>query len=143
MLVEGTFFHELKNEPSNQVFKELSELDDVYQVHGFNEIWGPSPVSNSIYSSQNQLYVEVCENYVVATGVGRSLEDFISAAFDILDLNWWERVEIDSKSFRPTDFLSSVGDPTKAESNLSWKSSTTFEHLIQQMIEAEVKNSHD
>lgn len=113
---------------------ELSKLS-LGRIDGIRD-WGWAPdfvrAMHAINTSHS------LENYVVATGVGKSLQDFVLLTFEILGLDWENYVEIEQENFRLSDIRRSVGDPTKAERNLGWRSSTPFESLILQLIEAEL-----
>ncbi|MBK9530150.1 MAG: GDP-mannose 4,6-dehydratase [Acidobacteria bacterium] len=49
-------------------------------------------------------------------------------------------VEIDPNYYRPTEVDLLIGDSTKAETVLGWKSQTKFHELVKIMIEADVEN---
>ena len=63
-------------------------------------------------------------DYVVATGVGATVKDFVAAAFSHAGLEWEKYVEIDKKYERPTEVDALIGDPSKAERELGWKAKT-------------------
>ncbi|NQV79164.1 MAG: GDP-mannose 4,6-dehydratase, partial [Alphaproteobacteria bacterium] len=44
-------------------------------------------------------------------------------------------VEIDSRYFRPTEVDFLLGDASKARKSLGWVASTSFESLVQEMVE--------
>jgi GDPmannose 4,6-dehydratase len=46
-------------------------------------------------------------------------------------------VRVDSRYFRPTEVETLLGDPSKAKAKLGWVPTTTFEELVQQMVEAD------
>ena len=57
-------------------------------------------------------------DYVVATGVGATVKDFVQVAFEHAGLDWKEFVEIDKKYERPTEVDALIGDASKAYSAL-------------------------
>lgn len=75
------------------------------------------------------------DDFVIATGVMRSIEDFLDAAFGRLDLDWHDFVEIDPYYFRPTEVHQLCGDPSKARDLLGWEPATSFEELVRIMVE--------
>jgi GDPmannose 4,6-dehydratase len=77
-------------------------------------------------------------DFVLATGEAHSVEDFVSAAFDVVGLGWSDYVIIDSDLFRPAEVEVLVGNPGRAHSKLGWIASTTFEDLVRIMVEAEL-----
>ena len=54
------------------------------------------------------------EHFVIATGQTSKVSDFLDAAFSILDLEWQDHVQIDSRCFRPAEVDALQGDSSKA-----------------------------
>ena len=78
-------------------------------------------------------------DYVVATGVGATVKDFVAAAFSHAGLEWEKYVEIDKKYERPTEVDALIGDPSKAERELGWKAKTHWNELAKIMVDADLK----
>jgi len=78
-------------------------------------------------------------DYVVATGVGATVKDFVEAAFSHAGLEWEKYVEIDKKYERPTEVDALIGDPSKAERELGWKAKTHWKELAELMVDADLK----
>jgi GDPmannose 4,6-dehydratase len=78
-------------------------------------------------------------DYVVATGIGTTVRDFVSEAFNFAGLEWQKYVEVDSRYTRPTEVDALIGDPSKAESELKWKAKVKWKELAHLMVEAELK----
>lgn len=78
------------------------------------------------------------EDYVVATGIGSTVRDFANAAFMRAGLNWQDHIEVDQKYIRPTEVDALVGDPSKAERDLSWKAKTHWKELAELMVDADL-----
>lgn len=74
-------------------------------------------------------------DYVVATGVGATVKDFVRIAFSHADLDWEKHVKEDEKYLRPTEVNALVGDASKAERELGWKASTTWVDLAKLMVD--------
>jgi GDPmannose 4,6-dehydratase len=79
------------------------------------------------------------DDYVVATGVTRSVRDFIAAAFDMAGLQWEKYVVVDEAYLRPSDVHELRGDATKAIQRLGWEPKTTFEQLVHEMLENDMQ----
>ncbi len=77
-------------------------------------------------------------DYVVATGIGATVKDFVEAAFSHVGLNWQDHVLIDQKYIRPTEVDALIGDPTKASKALGWKAKTHWKELAQLMVDADL-----
>jgi len=78
-------------------------------------------------------------DYVVATGVGATVRDFVEVAFSHAGLDWKEHVEIDKKYQRPTEVDALIGDPTKAKKDLGWSAETKWNDLAKLMVDADLK----
>ncbi|MCX7703378.1 MAG: GDP-mannose 4,6-dehydratase [Planctomycetota bacterium] len=77
--------------------------------------------------------------FVIATGVAHSVRDFCKAAFECVDLNWENYVEVDSSLIRPADVNHLVGDSSKARKLLKWKPEVSFEQLIEMMVASDIE----
>jgi GDPmannose 4,6-dehydratase len=76
-------------------------------------------------------------DYVIATNETHTIREFLEVAFEYLDLNWQDHVEIDPRYFRPTEVDLLLGDYSKAKDLLGWEPKTTFSQLAQLMVEAD------
>ena len=79
-------------------------------------------------------------DYVVATGVGASVKDFVKAAFEHVDLDWQKYTEVDHKYIRPTEVDALIGDPSKIQSELHWRARTHWKELAELMVDADMNN---
>jgi GDPmannose 4,6-dehydratase len=77
-------------------------------------------------------------DYVVATGVGATVRDFVQASFSRVGLDWEKHVEVDQRYMRPTEVDALIGDPSKIQSELSWKAKTHWKELAELMVDADV-----
>jgi GDPmannose 4,6-dehydratase len=78
-------------------------------------------------------------DYVVATGVGASVKDFVRESFSHVNLDWEKYVEIDPNYNRPTEVDALIGDPTKATRDLGWSAKTHWKELSKIMVDADIK----
>lgn len=81
------------------------------------------------------------DDYVIATGETHTLEEFVSAIFVALGLNWHDHVVSDPLLLRPTEIMISRADPSKAERQLGWKANRKMYDVACLMVEAEQKIS--
>ena len=79
------------------------------------------------------------DDFVIATGKTHSIKDFLDIAFDVIGLNWHDYVGIDQKYYRPTEVDALQGDYSKAKEKLGWEPVITFEELVVEMVEAELR----
>ena len=80
-------------------------------------------------------------DYVVATGVGATVKDFVQAAFEHVGLNYKDHVEVDKRYERPTEVDALIGDPSKAEKVLRWKAKTHWKELAKLMVDADLEKA--
>ncbi len=96
------------------------------------------------------------DDYVLATGESHSVREFVERAFAVAGYNIvWEGegenekgrdartggvlVEVDPRYFRPTEVNVLCGDASKARRKLGWTHRTSFDELVQEMTEAELR----
>jgi GDPmannose 4,6-dehydratase len=77
-------------------------------------------------------------DFVIGTGVSHSVRDFVDAAFACVDLSADEHVRIDPELARPADIEEVVADPSRAKQELGWEARTTFDELVELMVQADV-----
>ncbi len=80
------------------------------------------------------------DDFVIASGILHSVEQFTEGVFRHLGISDWRRY-VSSKEFdlRPTDVIATVGNSSKARKDLGWKSSTSFDELITLLVDAELR----
>jgi GDPmannose 4,6-dehydratase len=79
------------------------------------------------------------DDYVVATGKTHSVRRFCELAFGAVGLNYRDYVVQDERFKRPAEVDLLIGDSSKAHEVLGWQPETTFEELVQLMVEADLK----
>ncbi|MBA3543888.1 MAG: GDP-mannose 4,6-dehydratase [Chthoniobacterales bacterium] len=78
------------------------------------------------------------DDYIVATGETHSVQDFVEAAFAVVDLPAEKFVKRDPSFERPSEPAKLVGSSEKIQRTLGWKPRTTFARLVREMVEAEL-----
>ncbi len=79
------------------------------------------------------------EDYVIATGELHSVQDLVAIAFAHVGLSWQDYVVTDPAFVRPPEPYVLVGDPSKARLNLDWTPRTSFQGMIETMVDADLK----
>ncbi len=79
------------------------------------------------------------EDYVIATGVDRTIGDFCRAAFAHVDLDWEEFVVVDKAFFRPAEVNILLGDSSKAKEKMGWEPEVSFEQMVQMMVDRDLE----
>jgi GDPmannose 4,6-dehydratase len=99
--------------------------------------WAPDYVDALVRMSAT----EQSEDYVVATGVPHTVEDFVAAAFAAAGVEDWRRyVVVDPRFFRPVDGVALVGDPSRIGRELGWTPTVPFEQVVARMVEADLRD---
>ena len=83
------------------------------------------------------------DDFVIATGQMYTVSDFAEKVFNKLNLNYRDYVEKDERLFRPNEVDDLLGDARKAHEILGWSSQTTFDELIEDMLESDLKLVRD
>jgi GDPmannose 4,6-dehydratase len=95
------------------------------------------------------------QDYVIATGEQHSVRDFVQLCAKLLDMDLtWQGTGIDEKAidkqgntvvavdpryFRPTEVETLLGDPSRAKRELGWTPRTSFDELVREMVESDLK----
>jgi GDPmannose 4,6-dehydratase len=112
----------------NHVF--LGNLDAVRD-------WGYAP--EYVEGMWRMLQVDQPDDFVLATGIGYTIKDFLDAAFGHVDLDWRDHVRFDERYLRPTEVDALIGDRGKAERTLGWKPTIDGVQLARIMVDADIK----
>jgi GDPmannose 4,6-dehydratase len=103
---------------------------------------------------------DVPEDFVIATGVAHSVRDFCARAFARagMELAWRGagleeegfdratgvvRVRLDDRYLRPTEVELLLGDAGKAKEKLGWVPTTSFDELVDVMVDADLALAAD
>jgi GDPmannose 4,6-dehydratase len=103
------------------------------------------------------LQQEKPDDYVLATGQSHSVREFIDLAFGEVGrrIDWQgegadevgidarsgkDLVRVDPRYFRPTEVDELLGDASKAADRLGWRHKTTFNELVAEMVQSDLKN---
>jgi GDPmannose 4,6-dehydratase len=104
------------------------------------------------------LQQEKAEDYVIATGQQHSVREFVEVAAKRagITVRWQGNgvdekgydiasgkciVEVDPRYFRPAEVETLLGDASKARRNLGWSPATSFDDLVTEMMEEDLKSA--
>ena len=104
------------------------------------------------------LQQETPDDYVLATGETHAVREFVEKAFACVgrDIKWRGTglaeqgvdardgrvlIEIDKHYFRPTETDALLGDPGKARQKLGWRHKVSFDELVREMVDADLKDT--
>lgn len=80
-------------------------------------------------------------DYVVATGVSHSVEEFVAAAFECAGLGDWRNFVRQSPALqRQADEHLLVGDATLARQTLGWEPTIDFDGIVQRMVAHDLRD---
>jgi GDPmannose 4,6-dehydratase len=81
---------------------------------------------------------DAAHDYVIATGLTRSVRDLVDVAFSHVGLNWQDHVVTDPRFLRPAEVDLLIGDASKARQDLDWAPRVSFEALVHMMVDADL-----
>lgn len=103
------------------------------------------------------LQQDKADDFVIATGIQKSVRDFVNAVADELDIQMtWSGegeheigkdsngkviVKVDPRYYRPTEVETLLGDPTKAKEQLGWVPKISFRELVAEMVHEDLKSA--
>ncbi len=102
--------------------------------------WGWAP--EYIQAMWLMLQQETPRDFVIATGRTYTLEDFVRAVFDRLELDWSKHVQTNPEFLRPTDIMISRADAGKAARELGWQAQYAMPDVARMMVEAELQGQN-
>ena len=80
------------------------------------------------------------EDYVISTGKSHSIRDFLDIAFKYVGIDDWSSyVKKDPALMRPAEVDLLIGDSSKAEKNLGWKTKMELKDLVHRMLDNDLK----
>jgi GDPmannose 4,6-dehydratase len=80
------------------------------------------------------------DDYVLASGVPRTVADLARMAFECVGLDADRYVRVDRSLVRAPESTPSVGDPGKARERLGWRPEVSFEELVERMVRADLRS---
>jgi GDPmannose 4,6-dehydratase len=101
--------------------------------------WGWAP--EYVEAMWKMLQRDVADDFIIATGVSNSLEEFVKECFAQVNLDWRDHTTVSNSLFRPTDISNGKGNADKAQRILDWKAKAHMKEVIAMMTSAEMKNT--
>jgi GDPmannose 4,6-dehydratase len=79
------------------------------------------------------------DDFVIATGEAHSVRELVEVAFAHVGLDPSEHVGTDPRYYRPAEVDHLIGDYSKAKEKLGWEPRTSFEELVDLMVDADLE----
>jgi GDPmannose 4,6-dehydratase len=99
--------------------------------------WGHS--KDYVRAMWLMLQQDTPDDYVVCTGKDYSVRQFCEKAFSYAGLNYKDYVAVNPKFYRPAEVDILRGDCAKAKEILGWEPTVTFDELVAEMVENDLK----
>jgi GDPmannose 4,6-dehydratase len=113
-----------------QQFLYMGNLDAVRD-------WGYAP--EYVEGMWRMLQADEPDDYVLATGVGITVREFVQIAFERAGLEWEAHVRFDDRYLRPTEVDALIGDASRARNKLGWVPSVDGRQLARLMADADIE----
>jgi GDPmannose 4,6-dehydratase len=85
------------------------------------------------------LQQEQARDYVLASGVGRTVREFAQVAFAYVGLEAERYLRLDQTLVRGPESTLNIGDPSRARAELGWRAQLSFEGLVERMVRADLR----
>lgn len=99
--------------------------------------WGYAP--EYVEGMWRMLQADEPTDYVLATGFGYTIKDFLEASFGHVGMDWEKYVRFDERYLRPTEVDALIGDASKAQERLDWTPTVHAPELAKIMVDADIE----
>lgn len=135
------------------VGKIVAGVSDSFCLGNLNACRDIGHARDYVHGMWLMLQQEKPHDYVLATGVTKSVRDIVETAFNVVGLSIiWEGegvnevgkingrvvVKVSSKYFRPAEVDSLLGDASKAKNELGWEPTISFDDIISELVQHDI-----
>jgi GDPmannose 4,6-dehydratase len=143
--------HESERRPERFVTRRISRaaaaislgLQDQLTLGNLDAVRDWSFAGDTMRGAWLMLQQERPDDYVLASGVARTVAELARTAFACVDLDYECHVSVDPELVRPPEPTPSVGDPGRARERLGWTPQVSFEELVERMVTADLHSLQD
>jgi GDPmannose 4,6-dehydratase len=138
--------HESERRPANFVTRKITRAAAAIRLGLAEELvlgdttatrdWSFAP--DIMRGCRLMLAQDSARDYILASGVGHTVQQFLEAAFAHVGLDPARHVRTDPRLIRGPEQTRPVGDPARARAELGWRPSLTFEQLVARMVDADL-----
>ena len=86
------------------------------------------------------LQQDEADDFVIASGEGHSIKEFVDAAFSIVNLDSAKYLISDTSLYRPTKTSVLIGDTNRAREKFGFRPKVKFRELVKLMVEDDIKS---
>lgn len=94
---------------------------------------------DAVYAMWMMLQHEQPDDYIIASGETHSVRELVECAFNCVGLNWQDYVSVDPAFYRPDEPVQLVGCIDKIQTQLGWKPHSSFNRLVELMVDYDLK----
>jgi GDPmannose 4,6-dehydratase len=141
-----TYNHESPRRPEHFVTRKVARAAAAIKLGRAHELvlgdldavrdW--SHAADVVRAAWLALQAQAPHDYVIASGVGRTVRDLVAAAFAAVDLDWEPYVRVDPALVRAPEPVALVGNPSWAREHLAWTPEHSFEDLVAEMVASDL-----
>jgi GDPmannose 4,6-dehydratase len=143
-----TFNHESERRPERFVSRRITRaaaaislgLQQQLTLGDLDAVRDWSFAGDIVRGAWLMLQQESPDDYVLASGVPRTVGELARTAFACVDLDADRYLSVDPSLVRPPERTPSVGDPSKARERLGWEPRLSFAQLIERMVQADLRS---
>jgi GDPmannose 4,6-dehydratase len=138
--------HESERRPESFVTRKITKAAAAIKLGLANEVvlgdltairdW--SFAGDVMLGAWSMLQQDSPDDFILASGVGHTVAEFVERAFACVGLRAEEHVIIDATLSRSPEPTPRVGDPTRARQRLDWHPTLSFEQLVERMVNADL-----
>jgi GDPmannose 4,6-dehydratase len=139
--------HESERRPEQFVTRKITRgaaaiklgLQDELHLGDLDAVRDWSFAGDMMLAAWLTLQQERPRDYVLASGVGRTVREFAEVAFGCVGLQAERYLRVDPTLVRGPESTLNIGDPTRAREELGWKPTLSFEGLVERMVRSDLR----
>jgi GDPmannose 4,6-dehydratase len=142
-----TYNHESPRRPERFVTRKITRAAAAISLHRQSEVELGDLEAQRDWTHAVDIVDGLCTalrhdtpaDYVLGSGVARTVRQFAEAAFAVVGLSADDHVRVNPEFVRPPEPTPLVADATRAREVLGWTPSVAFEDLVREMVEADLR----
>ncbi len=125
----------------NTAYKIYKKKNDVLKIGSLDYIRDWSFAGDIMEAASILTLNDAKGSYILGSGNGKSIGELVQIVFTYFDLDWEKHVVVDDKLLRSGDPKVKISDPSKIFDEFGWKTSLSFEDLIERCIKKKLSDS--